>query len=133
MLFSLLQGAMWPNVRVVPSFASRLETLLTHSRCDLPVFWSYDQGMDSALTSGQGVGNATHYLLLETPYYAPRRPNKAGSYSNVMRHNGYLSLGFDGLQGRAVQWKNMPPDRYDHTRTDLIISLFRFACFLKSF
>ncbi|KAK3287831.1 hypothetical protein CYMTET_4674 [Cymbomonas tetramitiformis] len=53
-----------------------------------------------------------HYLVMETPYYAPRIPSVLSKYGRRVARNGYVSLGFNGLQGRAVQWKGMDSARW---------------------
>eukprot|EP00976_Prorocentrum_cordatum_P023021 469813-Prorocentrum_minimum.AAC.2 len=100
----------WQNRRYKDT---ALISLLAHRRCHLPVFWAFDQTVHTTLRNGnQSKGETVHYMLMETPYYAERIPNNAGQYGSKMHPVGYLSLGFDGLQGRALQWKGMPPDRW---------------------
>ncbi|KAK3285546.1 hypothetical protein CYMTET_6855, partial [Cymbomonas tetramitiformis] len=90
-------------------------TFLRKKSCDIAVLWGFDLTFHEALRK-----SGMHYLVLETPYYAPRIPSVSRSYSNKIKPNGYVSLGFNGLQGRAIQWKGMPNTRWleefaDHT------------------
>ncbi|KAK3288399.1 hypothetical protein CYMTET_4126 [Cymbomonas tetramitiformis] len=75
--------------------------------CDLYVLWGFDMTFHTAAKRA-GV----HYLVMETPYYAPRIPSVLSKYGRQVADNGYVSLGFNGLQGRAVQWKGMDSARW---------------------
>lgn len=75
--------------------------------CDLYVLWGFDMTFHTA-AKRSGV----HYLVMETPYYAPRIPSVVSKYGRQVADNGYISLGFNGLQGRAVQWKGMGSARW---------------------
>merc|ERR1719409_1884977 len=101
----VVREKLWADLRPsAKTVVNRLIAALNRTRCDIPVFWGYDQAVHSAIVdSKEGVGNVQHYLLMETPYYAPRRPNPPGQYGRKMHPSGYLSLGFDGLQGRSLQ------------------------------
>ena len=98
----------WSDTVTTPGKIERFAAVVNDSACDLPIFWGYDQ---TAHTTIRLHTNIKHYLLMETPYYAARIPKVDRFYGKVIRPEGYVSLGFDGLQGRAIQWKGMPPTR----------------------
>eukprot|EP00240_Pyramimonas_obovata_P003051 CAMPEP_0118931280 /NCGR_PEP_ID=MMETSP1169-20130426/7673_1 /TAXON_ID=36882 /ORGANISM="Pyramimonas obovata, Strain CCMP722" /LENGTH=671 /DNA_ID=CAMNT_0006873759 /DNA_START=178 /DNA_END=2190 /DNA_ORIENTATION=- len=83
------------------------QLLFEKLRCDLPALWSLDGSVVEALRRDNG-----HFLLLETPYCAPRVPSVVNSYVRLMAQEGYMSFGFDGLKGRSVFWRGMPDTRW---------------------
>ncbi|KAK3253781.1 hypothetical protein CYMTET_36978 [Cymbomonas tetramitiformis] len=88
------------DIMFTPQNVAQWEQTLLSNRCDIAVFWGWDLGIHHAC---KNLGK--HYLLMETPYYAPRIPDVQRNYSFEVQPNGFISLGFDGLQGRSVQWK----------------------------
>eukprot|EP00959_Pyramimonas_sp_CCMP1952_P052123 1089436-Pyramimonas_sp.AAC.1 len=98
----------WYDSKSTVENTRELAKVLNQSSCNLPVFWGFDQTVHTTINTLPG--RVKHYLLMETPYYGARIPNTS-PYSRTIRPSGYLSLGFNGLQGRAIQWKDMPPTR----------------------